>query len=407
MLPLVAAMSDEWQTAPLRQFAEVSRKRIDPRLLGEQVLVHYSIPVLDETDAPATELASSIASHKFVVETDAVLVSLLNPRIPRVWLAKGGPNAVCSTEFAVLTPAVPDLDVEFLHLMCQSQTFWEELQKRAVGTTGSRQRAKAEGLLGIEVSVPALTVQRRIVDLMTHLDSHLANLRAEREGLSEVLALTRALMMDESDLTPLADLADTDGIQIGPFGSQLHAHEYTLQGTPVVMPRDLVDGRVSTAKIKRVSAEVADRLSRHRLQAGDIVFPRRGDLSKRALITSAEDGWLCGTGCIRFRPAATVDGAQVFQSISGSAVTDWLVEHAVGTTMLNLNSQIVSALPVASPSEEAAPIGAASLGLSDTMDALGREVSTLLELRAALLASLLTGELTIDAEYDLILGEAA
>ncbi|MBU6162918.1 MAG: restriction endonuclease subunit S [Myxococcales bacterium] len=245
------------------------------------------------------------------------------------------------------------------------------------------------------------------MDLMTHLDNHLANLRAERERLSDVLALTRAQMMDGSDLTPLSDLAATDGIQIGPFGSQLHAHEYTVDGTPVVMPRDLVGGRVSMEKVKRVSAEVANRLSRHRLQAGDIVFPRRGDLSKRALITSTEEGWLCGTGCIRFRPAATVDGAQVFQSISGSAVTDWLVEHAVGTTMLNLNSQIVSALPVATPSEESAPLGSASLGLSECVDALGSEATALHAFRTALLASLLSGDLPVDANYDGIFGQVA
>ena len=35
-------------------------------------------------------------------------------------------------------------------------------------------------------------------------------------------------------------------IQTGPFGSQLHAHEYVHEGIPVIMPQDIVHGSIST-----------------------------------------------------------------------------------------------------------------------------------------------------------------
>src|SRR5690606_18355557 len=99
----------------------------------------------------------------------------------------------------------------------------------------------------------------------------------------------------------LGEICDeVDGIiQTGPFGSQLHQSDYQECGIPVVMPKDLIDGRVSTESIARVGAEDAERLSRHRLEAGDIVYGRRGDIGRKALITDREAGYLCGTGCLR------------------------------------------------------------------------------------------------------------
>ncbi len=47
----------------------------------------------------------------------------------------------------------------------------------------------------------------------------------------------------------------SSNIQTGPFGSQLHQSDYSDIGTPVVMPKDLIEGRISEASIARVSIE--------------------------------------------------------------------------------------------------------------------------------------------------------
>jgi type I restriction enzyme S subunit len=54
---------------------------------------------------PVRELGAEIKSNKTPVPSDAVLLSKLNPHIPRVWLPVDvGPHAVCSTEFLVIVP---------------------------------------------------------------------------------------------------------------------------------------------------------------------------------------------------------------------------------------------------------------------------------------------------------------
>ena len=73
-------------------------------------------------------------------------------------------------------------------------------------------------------------------------------------------------------------------IQTGPFGSQLHQSDYSDNGVPVVMPKDIADGQIITDSIARISEDHVERLSRHKLLNGDIVFGRRGDIGRQALI---------------------------------------------------------------------------------------------------------------------------
>lgn len=145
----------------------------------------------------------------------------------------------------------------------------------------------------------------------------------------------------------LADLCAPNGIQTGPFGSQLHQSDYEKVGTPVIMPVDLVDGGVSEAKIARVSQEHVERLSRHKVKAGDLIYARRGDVGRASLIGENEDGWLCGTGCLRATPNANkIDSRYLYYLMTQPNVIGWFVNHAKGTTMLNLNSEILASVPL-------------------------------------------------------------
>jgi len=136
-------------------------------------------------------------------------------------------------------------------------------------------------------------------------------------------------------------------IQTGPFGSQLHQAEYTEVGIPVVMPKDIVDGRVNESTTAKISEQKAMELSQHLLQAGDIVFPRRGDIGKRALIDESSEGFFCGTGCLKIRLSREAYSTSFLYYYLGlRQAIEWLERNAVGTTMLNLSAKIVGNLKV-------------------------------------------------------------
>ncbi|EHR0757823.1 restriction endonuclease subunit S [Vibrio parahaemolyticus] len=142
-------------------------------------------------------------------------------------------------------------------------------------------------------------------------------------------------------------------IQTGPFGSQLHAADYVEDGIPSIMPKNIrIDG-VDDSDIARVSPEDINRLSKYKVQTGDIVYSRRGDVEKCSLITEKENGWLCGTGCLRVRlQTEEVSPEFLHAYLCHPAVREWIVRHAVGATMPNLNTSILSALPVLVPTSD-------------------------------------------------------
>ncbi len=151
----------------------------------------------------------------------------------------------------------------------------------------------------------------------------------------------------------LDDICDkVDGhIQTGPFGSQLHQSDYSEVGTPVVMPKDIVNGTISEEGIARVSEEHVLRLSRHKVRTGDILFSRRGDVGRCAYISPKEQGWLCGTGCLRVTVDAKVaDSKFIFYYLQQASAIDWIEKHAIGATMLNLNTGILANVPIMLPS---------------------------------------------------------
>lgn len=142
-------------------------------------------------------------------------------------------------------------------------------------------------------------------------------------------------------------------IQTGPFGSQLHQSDYSDSGTPVIMPKDLIAGHISESSIARVEKNHVDRLSRHKVAIGDILYSRRGDVGRCAFATEHEKGWLCGTGCLR----VTVDSEKanpkfVFYQLQKAETVGWVEKHAVGATMLNLNTSILSSVPMEIPNIE-------------------------------------------------------
>ncbi len=142
-------------------------------------------------------------------------------------------------------------------------------------------------------------------------------------------------------------------IQTGPFGSQLHQSDYSETGFPVVMPKDLINGHISEESIARVDFSHVERLSKHKIQIGDILYSRRGDVGRCAFATEKEKGWLCGTGCLR----VTIDTEKtipkfVFYLLQMPDTVGWVINHAVGSTMLNLNTTILSNIPLSIPKIE-------------------------------------------------------
>jgi type I restriction enzyme S subunit len=146
------------------------------------------------------------------------------------------------------------------------------------------------------------------------------------------------------------------------------------------MPINIGENHIAEEGIVRIPLAEAARLGRHRLRTGNIVYGRRGDIGRRALITDNEDGWLCGTGCLRIDfGSGVLDPEFATYFLSNPETRDWIVRRAVGTTMPNLNTAILAAVPfVVPPLSEQRAIGRALAALDDKIE-LNRRMNQTLE----------------------------
>jgi type I restriction enzyme, S subunit len=210
---------------------------------------------------------------------------------------------------------------------------------------GTREALTKGGLERFEVPCPNIFEQRRIASVLSGYDD-LIEINRKRIALLEELTQAlfnewfvrfrfagqdgRALIEQSAGSLPegwqwrsLEDVcAKPNGIQTGPFGSQLHQSDYVDDGVPVVMPKNLINLRIVENDIARISEAKANELVRHRMRLGDVVYGRRGEIGRRAYISKKEDGWFCGTGCLRLRADTTrISSRYFFDALGQLSIT--------------------------------------------------------------------------------------
>lgn len=208
----------------------------------------------------------------------------------------------------------------------------------------------------------------------------------------------------------LGELANAKGcvIQTGPFGSQLHKGEYQQEGVGVINPTHIKNRGVSHDSVPHVSGEVAERLAKHKVRAGDLLFARRGEIGRHALAKDSEHGWLCGTGCFLVRLNQEVaDPSFVSYFLSTDDSLEWLNRHASGVVMPNLSNQVLQKAPVQVPClAEQKEISRILSTVERAIELQERVIQTTTELKQALMQKLfsegLRGEPQKETEIGLV-----
>ena len=290
---------------------------------------------------------------------------------------------------------------------------------------GIRERSTAfdvETFRSLVLPVPPLATQRAIADYLDTETARIDALITKKQRMIEVLEERTnsaflegvlgerlqgrnslsgyyALVPDGWSETSLRHLGCE--VQTGPFGSQLHAGDYIQDGWPVVNPMNIIKGSIEPVATMTVSNETRDELSRHILRPGDIVFGRRGEMGRAGLVEERHAGWLCGTGSLRLRLTGGYLLPEYLKLLLGTApARAYFGLASVGSTMDNLNSEIVLAFPCLVPPletqrkviREAAMIEVRSQRLRDRVE---QQVSLLLERRQALITAVVTGEFEV------------
>ena len=296
----------------------------------------------------------------------------------------------------------------------------EELQSLGLGTTFVELSTYA--LKNLRLSMPSLSHQHRIADYLDEQTAKIDRLMALRRRQMELLKEQRASVIQQAvtrGLNPNAPMKDS-GIpwlreipahwsvislgrlatllQTGPFGSQLHAHEYIEGGVPIINPSHMAEGLIRHDSKCTVDEETAKRLERHFLQVGDIVFARRGEIGRCALVRNHEEGWLCGTGSMLMRPDTRIlVSAYLVMLFQLKNLKESLTLQSVGSTMDNLNTGILAGmiLPLPPRKEQCDILEFIENNQAKTDNLIAsyaRQLTILAEYRSALIHECVTGQ---------------
>ena len=284
--------------------------------------------------------------------------------------------------------------------------------------------------------LPPLDEQRAIVRCLDHVDDRIRRYVAAKEKLIALLeeerqavihrAVTRGLdpnvplkpsgvewlgnVPAHWGVRPLSGIADS--FRTGPFGSMLHQSDYIEGGTPVINPVHMREGAIVEDLRCSVPETVADRLFRYRLGLHDLLFARRGELGRCALVRSREYGWLCGTGSIRVHiEYEGIEPEFLIQALQVSWVGEFLSLVSVGATMENLNTAILKGVPILIPPIQEQRdllehIGQRRSNIDAAIGRARRQIELLREYRTRLIADVVTGKLDV-REAAAKLGEQA
>ena len=139
-------------------------------------------------------------------------------------------------------------------------------------------------------------------------------------------------------------------IQPGPFGSQLHNSDYSAEGTPIIMPKDMVNGRIVHSGLIRIGEDHVIRLNRHQVHQGNIMVARKGDVHKCVYITENENGWMTGSDCLK----VALDENRcfpkyIFYQLRSPHIGKWLETISIGATMPSINTGLLGGIEVSLP----------------------------------------------------------
>lgn len=246
--------------------------------------------------------------------------------------------------------------------------------------------------------------KQRFIELLKEQKSAIVN-RAVTKGLNPDAP------MKPSGIEWLGDIPEgweverigrlSESLQTGPFGSQLHSHEYVSGGIPVINPSNMKDSRIFPDFNCAIDNSTWERLKRHALKIGDIIFARRGEMGRCALVTQKEKGWICGTGSLRMRPKREKTISEfLIMVLSAKGVAEYLSLMSVGSTMENLNTGILQRLPLPIPPLDEQKriielIQKKSLQIDQAIAKAEKEIELIQEYRTTLISDAVTGKIDV------------
>ncbi|WHZ22292.1 MAG: Type I restriction-modification system, specificity subunit S [Nitrospira sp.] len=287
----------------------------------------------------------AISSERFVRLGDVLVNSTGTGTLGRVAQIRKEPDepTTVDSHVTIVRPRSNMFHLDFFGYMLV--VIEDAIKEAGEGCGGQTELARSVLADRFSVNYPTgISEQKRIVRVLddvsdgiaratANAEQNLCNARALFESHLESVFSQRGKGWVETTLSEA-----TGGVFTGPFGSLLHKSDYIENGIPLVNPAHITETGIESDPRKTVSTGTARQLSNYILRTGDIVIGRRGEMGRCALVTNAEDGWLCGTGSFFIKPSSRCEPRYLVRFLRSDSCKRRLEKFAGGAVMPNLSN---------------------------------------------------------------------
>ncbi|MEQ8853921.1 restriction endonuclease subunit S [Gimesia sp.] len=373
---------EHWDVKELKYACSNFPSNVDKKTIeGQQVvsLCNYTDVYYNEQITTGMQLMKASATdeqiEKFTLRAGDVIITKDSESADDIavstYIPADLPGVVCGYHLAMIRPK-EGVSGLFIKRLFDSVYIQSKVATLANGLT--RMGLSHASISGLELPIPPAEEQTAIANFLDAETAKIDALVSEQQRLIELLKEKRQAVISHAvtkGLNPDAHLKDSGiewlgkvpedwsvkllrrfscKVQTGPFGSQLHADEYVPNGTPVINPTHMVNGKIVPSDDIRVTDEVLERLPHQRLEAGDVIFSRRGELGRCALVTEREAGWLCGTGSMILRlHKSEYIGGYLSLFLSLDILRQYFESFSIGSVMNSLSSETLLSMPLIVP----------------------------------------------------------
>lgn len=272
-------------------------------------------------------------------------------------------DGVCSSVYIILEAKKEVLLNRYALRIFENTAFQKYLATFGNGILAHRSAIGWDDIKGAYIPLAPMDEQENILKFLDHETAQIDTLIDKQQTLIQLLKEKRQAVISHAvtkGLNPDAPMKDsgvewlgevpehwvvaqlkfnTLVMQTGPFGSQLHAEEYIEDGIPLINPAHMIDGEIVPDSRVTVDEATQERLERHKLSEGDIIFARRGELGRCAIVHKHQEGWICGTGSLRATLNDKLISEYAYLLITSDGLISELSLESKGSTMDNLNTE--------------------------------------------------------------------
>ena len=200
--PFNGKIPSDWIVSKLGDIASIKTNSFVPAKNSDAQLEHYSIPAYDDQKYPVFESATGVKSNKYILTSNSVMISKLNPETKRVWrpMCLSG-LAVSSTEFIIFEAFNPKYR-DFVFSIIDSVAFSDWMCAHTTGSTNSRQRTAPNATLEFQFVLPDEKAIMDFCAIVTPMYDAIAANICENQKLAQLRnAILPKLMSGELDVS--------------------------------------------------------------------------------------------------------------------------------------------------------------------------------------------------------------